>query len=201
MPEFCTCGAELPADALFCHKCGKPQREIRPVQEAEESAPPAPAGAFELRTRIPLGFRNPIALRVGMLMAGLATLVSMLIGVLALVWFFAAAFAAPFAYGRRMGSRLSIREGARMGGIVGVFACALTGVMSLAGLLVSDRSFSEVMREQIEGRSLSSSEMEIVLSVLRSPAGIILMFALTFGFLLLLCTAGGALGAKIAQKD
>ena len=28
MADFCTCGAELPPDALFCHKCGKPQREI-----------------------------------------------------------------------------------------------------------------------------------------------------------------------------
>ena len=27
MPEFCTCGAELPPDARFCHRCGKPQRE------------------------------------------------------------------------------------------------------------------------------------------------------------------------------
>ena len=23
--EFCTCGAQLPPDARFCHKCGKPQ--------------------------------------------------------------------------------------------------------------------------------------------------------------------------------
>ena len=28
MPEFCSCGAQLPPDALFCHKCGKPQRDI-----------------------------------------------------------------------------------------------------------------------------------------------------------------------------
>src|SRR5258706_16455256 len=27
VPERCTCGAQLPPDALFCHKCGKPQRE------------------------------------------------------------------------------------------------------------------------------------------------------------------------------
>src|ERR1017187_9471093 len=28
MPEFCTCGAQLPPDSLFCHKCGKPQRDV-----------------------------------------------------------------------------------------------------------------------------------------------------------------------------
>ena len=31
MPEFCSCGSELPPDALFCHKCGKPQRELQEV--------------------------------------------------------------------------------------------------------------------------------------------------------------------------
>ena len=25
VPEYCTCGAQLPPDARFCHKCGKPQ--------------------------------------------------------------------------------------------------------------------------------------------------------------------------------
>jgi hypothetical protein len=136
-----------------------------------------------------------------MLMAGLATLVSTLFGMLTLVWFFAAGFAAPFAYHRRTGSPLSIREGARMGWIVGVFACVITGVLSLTGILFSQRSLSDVMREQMEGRSLSDSEMEMVLSVLRSPAGLTVIFALSCAFLLLLCTAGGALGAKIAQKD
>jgi hypothetical protein len=136
-----------------------------------------------------------------MMMAGLATLVSTLFGVLTLVWFFAAGFAAPFAYNRRTGSPLSIRDGARMGWIVGVFACVITGVLSLTGLLLSQRSLTDVMREQMEGRSLSASEMEIVLSVLRSPAGLAVIFALSCAFLLLLCTAGGALGAKIAQRD
>ena len=28
MPEFCTCGTKLVPDSLFCHKCGKAQREI-----------------------------------------------------------------------------------------------------------------------------------------------------------------------------
>jgi predicted amidophosphoribosyltransferase len=40
MPEFCTCGAELPPDARFCHRCGKPQREeIEP-----ETVAPIPPG-------------------------------------------------------------------------------------------------------------------------------------------------------------
>ena len=35
MPEFCTCGAELPPDSRFCHKCGKPQREEIAVEEPQ----------------------------------------------------------------------------------------------------------------------------------------------------------------------
>jgi hypothetical protein len=175
------------------------------VQEQESEVvapPPPPAALFERQVaRLAPGFRNPIAIRVGMMMAGLATLVSTLFGVLTLVWFFAAGFAAPFAYNRRTGSPLSIREGARMGWIVGVFACIITGMLSLVGILFSQRSLTDLMREQMEGRSLSASEIEIALSVIRSPAGFALFFAISCGFLLLLCTAGGALGAKIAQKD
>ena len=39
MPDFCTCGAQLPPDSLFCHKCGKPQRDvIEPEPETGERA-------------------------------------------------------------------------------------------------------------------------------------------------------------------
>src|ERR1035441_4085433 len=47
MPDFCTCGAQLPPDSLFCHKCGKPQREViepepQPESVAEFVPPAAP---------------------------------------------------------------------------------------------------------------------------------------------------------------
>ena len=67
MPEFCTCGAQLPPDALFCHKCGKPQRElIAPefhVPEHAEFAPP-PAAPPLSPEALPMNFRNPVALRI-----------------------------------------------------------------------------------------------------------------------------------------
>lgn len=207
MPDFCTCGAELPPDALFCHRCGKPQRDLLPVDHGEAATiqPVAPAATvFQKRVAVPaaaMGFRNPMAVRVGMMMAGLATLVSTLFGVLTLVWFFAAGFAAPFAYNRRTGSPLSIREGARMGWIVGVFGCLITGLLSLVGMLLFSRRSMSDLQEQLERLSMSPAEVEAVLSIIRSPTGFALIFAITCGFLLLLCTAGGALGAKIAQKD
>jgi len=40
MSEFCSCGAQLPPDALFCHKCGKPQRElVAPEPEVQAERP------------------------------------------------------------------------------------------------------------------------------------------------------------------
>src|SRR3954453_7443593 len=62
--EYCTCGAKLPEDARFCHKCGKPQFEliepeepavVEPVPPVPVQPPPQPQG---------VGFRNPAAVRV-----------------------------------------------------------------------------------------------------------------------------------------
>src|SRR5689334_2027095 len=40
MADFCTCGAQLPEDARFCHRCGKPQRNetfaVEPTPEIVE---------------------------------------------------------------------------------------------------------------------------------------------------------------------
>src|SRR5436305_1359982 len=45
--ERCTCGAQLPPDARFCHKCGKPQYdypglETEAVAQAPTPPPPPP---------------------------------------------------------------------------------------------------------------------------------------------------------------
>ena len=80
MPEFCTCGAELPPDARFCHRCGKPQREeivpetVEPPENAPAlvtGAPPRPATAPIPQARPPrVNFHNNTAVRIGLLMAG-----------------------------------------------------------------------------------------------------------------------------------
>src|SRR5271166_3623640 len=75
VPEYCTCGAQLPPDALFCHKCGKPQRDLIGA-EPEESLPPTvpqtlaaevPSQKAPPQKSPPVGFRNPIAVRVALL--------------------------------------------------------------------------------------------------------------------------------------
>src|SRR5258707_7098587 len=75
VPDVCTCGAQLPEDARFCHKCGKPQRD-EPHLVEPEPPPPMPIG-IEGAPQAPaappsIGFHNTtavwIALRVALIM-------------------------------------------------------------------------------------------------------------------------------------
>ena len=92
MSDFCTCGAELPPDARFCHRCGKPQRE-EPIPESAEPPPAAnpsipPAASVFLHTAPPAGFappprvtfKNPTAVRIALIMGGITSLLSTVTG-------------------------------------------------------------------------------------------------------------------------
>jgi hypothetical protein len=88
MPDFCSCGAQLPDDARFCHKCGKPQRdeplmvqEPEPVQRPIEPPGLPPISKLELPR---IGFHNGLAVRVAMLAGILAFFCSIITGQLAL---------------------------------------------------------------------------------------------------------------------
>src|SRR5579863_8755006 len=141
VPEFCTCGAQLPPDARFCHKCGKPQYDYpgleEPEAEAPELAPVVPQVSFA-PTFGEIGFRNRLAVRVGLIAAVAAVLVSVVplpFVFLRFLAFAAGGFFAVFLYTRRTGQKLSIRSGARMGWITGVLAFAMLGVMAAVMLL------------------------------------------------------------------
>src|SRR6516164_2093281 len=100
MPDYCSCGAELPPDALFCHKCGKPQREI---VEPETAPKPAviitPAEFAPSQDAAPPTFRNPVAIKIALFVGGIGTLLSFL----PYINFFGAGFFAVFFYRRRTG--------------------------------------------------------------------------------------------------
>ena len=83
MPEFCTCGAQLPPDARFCHKCGKPQYDYPGITEetVEPAPPPVTAAPAEPAVQPPLeiSFHNRLAVRIGFLAALMAVLPFMLL--------------------------------------------------------------------------------------------------------------------------
>ena len=81
-------------------------------------------------TPVPVGFGNPVALRVSVLMSLATMLVEMIPGVnlLFVVWGLAAGWCGVLLYRRFTGYALSIRAGARLG--------SLTGVLTFLSLLV-----------------------------------------------------------------
>src|SRR5262249_13691340 len=143
VPEFCTCGAKLPEDARFCHKCGKPQRDEPLLVEETPPPPPLPPTAAAPKFP-PIGFHNGPAVRLALLLGLLSLLMSSLLGQLVmpamfLFWLIVAGFLCVLLYRRRTGQRLSMINGAHLGWICGLFVFAIAVVLMTAGV-VSDPS-------------------------------------------------------------
>ena len=206
MPEFCTCGAHLAPDSLFCHKCGKPQREIlepepEVVTEAIQAAPvqsaPAPAPVS-----VELNFHNPIAVRVAATVALFATLPSLILPLAMLFWL-GAGFVAVYLYRRRTGAFLNIRAGVRLGWITGVLMSVITIVVYTLWAVPAAASgeMANLLRAQMAKNAADPNMQQEAMRMLQSNTGLaaILLAGLfmAFCFITLLAMAGGALGAKL----
>ena len=216
MPEFCTCGAELPPDARFCHRCGKPQREeVQPetVDRGPESADRIAAvvttGATitsPAATPTRVNFHNATAVRIGLLMAGSASLLTALplLGPLGLVvWWLTAGFLSVYVYRRRTGQLLTVDSGLRMGWITGLLGSTITAALFTVSVvpLISGGGFASLYQAQMRKMSGNDPNVEEALKMLQTPTGlaVFVIIALLFLFLIItfLCTAGAALGAKL----
>jgi len=213
MSEFCTCGAELPPDARFCHRCGKPQRDEVIPETVEQEAPPPVVAPVPPRIVPPgLNFHNPTAVRIGLLMASLASLLSALpvlaAGLVGLViWWLTAGFLSVYFYRRRTGQFLTVDSGLRMGWITGLMGSAITAVLFTVSMVPLARGggIAALYQEQMRKMSVSDPNVEQALKVLQSPGGMamFIVVALLFFFAIItfLCTAGGALGAKLVGRE
>jgi hypothetical protein len=205
--ERCTCGAILPEDALFCHKCGKPQREIVAV-EVEAPPPVVPPPMPAVAAPPPIGFHNGLAVRIGLLAGLLLIGVSLVLGqvgffrYLAPVWPVAAGFWAVFVYRRRTGQRLSPMNGAHLGWICGIFAFLMTTIMiTMMVVVLSEPSAVNSLRDQWKDYGRSEADLNLMMQALHSPAtivGMLLTFLLLFS---VLPAFGGAIGAKLLDRD
>ena len=205
MPEFCTCGTQLPPDARFCHKCGKPQREeiLPEASDSAVSAEPAPAIAVA-PAAMPLSCRNPIALRIGLLAAGLVCFLIMIPGVnyASVVWLVGAGFFSVWVYKRRTGQRLTVRSGALMGWITGVLSFMLISVLfGLSVLAIQQAGGLSVLRQRLHDLSIQQNAVDEALKMLQNPYEIVRSLIVMFFVMTLTCTAGGALGGKLLGKD
>ena len=178
VPEFCTCGAQLPPDARFCHKCGKPQYDYPGIEEPEPAAPPivvaspvAPPPKVQVSGEI--GFHNRLAVRIGFI-AALSAVFVFLVPLpfpflRLLVAFVAGGFFAVFLYSRRTGQMLSIGSGARMGWITGIFSFTMLSVLfTFAMVAISNEGgLAKYIQSQLP---LNDPRTESVAQALNDPA-------------------------------
>jgi len=188
MPEYCSCGSQLPPDALFCHKCGKPQRELTGVPV--EALAPAPVKLPPIEPELPpapLNFRNPLALKIALLVA---------MGATALFWisplnWLAAGYFAVFLYRRRTRCAMNVAAGVRLGWITGLFTFPAAAVSG----------FYQIKSEAALPQFQSQPQFEQAMAIMQSSPGAALLGLLLAFFILTTCLsmAGGALAAKLTR--
>jgi hypothetical protein len=208
VPERCTCGAVLPEDARFCHKCGKPQRD-EPVFESEVvETPPSPAVALPPVSPQRIGFHNGLAVRIALVAGMLAFLCSVIAGQFALpqefvfVWLAASGFFAVYLYRRRTGQRLSVASGAHLGWICGLFGFIVVMLaLGATAVMLSDPTLVTAMRDQLHTHGLSEANADQMIQVFRSPSGILAALAVSFVLFSALPAFGGAIGAKLLDRE
>ena len=209
MPEYCSCGAQLPPDARFCHKCGKPQFDYPIPDTIPEPVAPQPEAAVA-KAAVEISFRNRVAVRTGFFVALIAfvLILAPLPPPLPLLWFplcpIVAGFSAAYLYRRRTGQRLGIENGARMGWITGVFEFVL--MLTLFCIVIipisnENGGLAGFLREN--GGKVPNVEQ--VIHTLQDPTTLIggLLFSLVLFFFMftLLPMVGGALCGKVFDKE
>jgi hypothetical protein len=206
VPDKCTCGATLPPDALFCHRCGKPQREIPGMQEPEpEPALPPPLPAAPAPT--PIGFHNGPAVRMALVAGIVSILVLMITGqvmilqLLGPLWLVGGGFLAVYLYCRKTGQRLTPMSGAHLGWIAGIFGfLMMTVILTLIALALSEPAAVATLRSQWSNTGRPEADFNTMLDAFHSPekvAAILSMILLLFS---ILPAFGGALGAKFFDR-
>jgi uncharacterized membrane protein len=212
VPEFCTCGAQLPPDARFCHKCGKPQYDYPGVEEPEAPPPPVeasgvPEAAF-VQPSADIGFHNRLAVRIGFIAAAGAVMAALF----PIPWpwvrlpvaFVAAGFLAVYLYQRQTGQVLSLRSGARMGWITGIFSFSIVSVLFAVAMvaMTSQGGFEKQLRSQFPA---NDARADMIQQVFNSPAVLAGMLALYLMVFFIILTAlpmiGAMLGAKVLEKE
>lgn len=178
----------------------------------EETFAPVPAVAevpAQPARKPGINFHNSIAVRVAFLAAGLTTLLAllpfpMIISALwQVVMLVAGGFYATYLYSRRTGESLSVSAGARMGWLTGIFAFVIVTVVTTISMVAL--STSDGARNAFHKMAENSPAAESIDKLLQSDAGfaafLLMSLAGTFLMWTVLAVVGGALGAKVLEKD
>jgi hypothetical protein len=197
--------------AVFCHRCGKPARELLPEEVPLEAVAAAPSEAAPVPLpqpkTMPVSFHNIVAVRIGLLVASVASMLDALpfIDTLFVVWSAGAGFAAVWLYRRSTGQSLSVRGGAKLGWITGVLNSVIVMVLLTLTFVASASEVSAFLHQQFKATAAQDpARYAQAMAFFDSPYAIVLA-VLMFGLMVFIvftgaCVAGGALGARFTRK-
>jgi hypothetical protein len=208
--DFCSCGAKLPSDARFCHKCGKPVFEPtpEPTDESTLDAKPEPVAAPHATPHattspsaqsLPINLSNGVAVRSSLVAGLLAYLFSGPLGALGLLALVAGGALAVVLYRRSTGQALTVANGARIGWITGIFLFAFLLATFTAAIAFQPTFFDDLQKQFLSRATIPEADVREMMRILRTPFG---MFAMVFGMFLsatLPPIIGGAVGAKFLR--
>jgi hypothetical protein len=210
MPQHCTCGALLPEDARFCHRCGKPQFEPA-VDETPEIAAPAAravqpaeaaAAAAYAENRAKVAFSNPLALRTCLVVASFVTAIE----VIPIIQFVApvlGGFGAVWLFQRRIGRALRIADAAKLGFMTALLNALFATIWMTLNFALAGSAIFDAVRDQLHKTAMSPAQQQ-ALQMMNDP--VVLAFFVLFVWIIffvlasLLYMAGGALGARFARQ-
>ena len=144
-----------------------------------------------------IGFRNPLAVRIGLFLAILTFLLFFLLGPFTIIWMLVAGVVGVWLYAKRTGAPVTPIAGARLGWITGLFTfLILLAIMALMALALSDKANVDMFLAQMKQRDAEVVAQQIV-ETLQSPGKIFIALLSMFFSYGLLPVLGGMLGAKL----
>ena len=198
----CSCGALLPDDARFCHKCGKPQYEediARLSEQREEAArvPPPAAPAVVSPGRIGFGNLRAVGITGAVAACSLVglSIASVVAPLLVPLVLCGAGFAATKFYKNVAAEPLTPSIGAKLGVMTGfwlflmVALCVIVTVISL-----SSPEGQEILKA-------FSTKMPEFAKVLDDPRKLMLSLIPWFFILTISAAFGGMLAARMQARN
>lgn len=211
MEQRCTCGAVLPDDARFCHKCGRPQLEEDLAREQAQfvsqsaTIPVVPIGAAQTPAAAShISFRNSRAVLISLLVAAGALIglfaMGMVLPPLIFLVLCAAGFVAARIYRGQSSEPLSPAEGARLGWMTGLWLFLVVAIFcAIAAIFVA----SPEGWQQVKNSWAQVPQAAELASLSQHEFLMKLLIGLPFSFFLLtlLPGLGGMLGAKLPARS
>jgi hypothetical protein len=206
----CNCGAQLPDDARFCHRCGKPQFEediVRLREQEATIAPPAPvivaAGKIDFGNKRAVFVSIAVAMLTLFVFTASSVLVPFAASILMLPLFCFAGFTAARWYIKQTGESITAQNGARLGFMTALWAFLVVVVLCVfLAIFVSNPAWRDQLVSMVTSQGNPAAQ-EIAKMVQDPRKFILLMMGeLLVNFCLFTFPSmlGGMLGVRFAAK-